>query len=269
MSDAGRIGECNVCHRAVRYVVTVMGSIIPLDVNPHPDGMVAMVPTPSGARAKIFGGSKGLPDVDTTLWRDHRTHCLRRLERDRDRRQARGPSQSEKRCRGCMLPLDRLLAEAGELFHPCCSGHPHHEAPTYIDPPEPEPVIKGDHRPVRNGYMGQVDCAVCQFPWPCPTWQAINIAGPGKVTGGAPSTSMAAALDIASVSGRQRRAVYDTIREAGPDGMTDAELEHTLQVGGSSIRPRRKELQEAALIVESGAQRPTPSGRMAVVWVTT
>ena len=55
------------------------------------------------------------------------------MERARDERHQRGPSQSETRCRGCMLPLDRLLAEAGDLFHPTCSGHRHHEAPTYIE----------------------------------------------------------------------------------------------------------------------------------------
>lgn len=133
MAEVGRIGECNACHQAVRYVVSVAGSIIPLDVNPRAEGMVAMVATPSGARAKIFGGSKGLPDEDTTMWMDHRTVCARRQQARAVARQEQRPSQSDRRCRACMLPLDRVLAEAGDLFHPCCSGHPHHPAPTYME----------------------------------------------------------------------------------------------------------------------------------------
>lgn len=131
--EVGRIGECNDCHMAVRYVVTILGSIIPLDVNPNDSGMVAMVPTPNGARAKVFGGSKGLPPEDAPTFMDHRTVCARRQQAKAVARAERGPSQSETRCRGCMLPLDRVLADLGDLFHPCCSGHPHHPAPTYMD----------------------------------------------------------------------------------------------------------------------------------------
>jgi hypothetical protein len=131
--DVGRIGECNACHHAVRYVVTILGSIIPLDVNPDERGMVAMVPTPNGARAKIFGGSKGLPPEDSPTFMDHRTVCARREQARAVARQERRPSASDTRCRGCMLPLDAVLADAGDLYHPCCSGHPHHPAPTYME----------------------------------------------------------------------------------------------------------------------------------------
>lgn len=133
MSDPGRIGECNACHQAVRYVVTIMGSIIPLDVTPHGEGMVAMVATPTGERAKIFGGSKGLPPDEATRYTDHRSICARRQQARAEAREARGPMQSEKRCRGCMLPLDRVLADLGEIYHPCCSGHPTRLEPTYIE----------------------------------------------------------------------------------------------------------------------------------------
>jgi len=50
-------------------------------------------------------------------------------------------------------------------------------------------------------------------------------------------------------------------------GLTDHEMQAHLNMIGSTQRPRRVELCDKGLVVDSGRQRPTPSGRMAVVWV--
>ena len=79
-------------------------------------------------------------------------------------------------------------------------------------------------------------------------------------------TSKAAAKQIEPTAGTLRRLVYDAIR-ARP--MTDAELQEALGLEGSTERPRRREVQRAGLIEDSGDRRPTPSGRLAVVWRAT
>ena len=38
-------------------------------------------------------------------------------------------------------------------------------------------------------------------------------------------------------------------------------------MSGNTVRPRRIELQEKGLVVDSGRRRPTPSARQAIVWV--
>jgi hypothetical protein len=256
MADVGRIGECNDCHMAVRYVVSVMGSILPLDVNPNPSGMVAMVPTPNGARAKIFGGSKGLPPEDGPTWMDHRTVCARRQQARAVERQQRGPSQSERRCRGCMLPLDRVLAESGDLFHPCCSGHPHHEAPTYI------------HRPVPNGYMDQVDCAVCQSPWPCSeSGQDLKAAGQALALDAADEDWTAAArraIKWLAAQGRPFTSEDVTARTGLPSGAPGTNRNNAV---GALMTSAAK----AGLIAKTGervpSQRPTSHGAEIAQWV--
>jgi predicted ArsR family transcriptional regulator len=95
----------------------------------------------------------------------------------------------------------------------------------------------------------------------------VSSNAPGKAHRHAPETSAKAASDIADISGKQRLLVYKSI-ENSPDGMTDAQLEADLGIQGSSVRPRRKELQERGLIEDSGLRRTTPSGRQAVVWKT-
>lgn len=64
-----------------------------------------------------------------------------------------------------------------------------------------------------------------------------------------------------------RNLVYDALCDAEDQGLTDLELEALLNLSGSSIRPRRRELEVAGLIWDSGQTRVTPSGRAAVVWV--
>lgn len=80
------------------------------------------------------------------------------------------------------------------------------------------------------------------------------------------STSRAAAESVVSITEAGRRAMLSAIKLAGEHGMTDAELETLLERPGNWIRPRRRELEKAGWIRDSGRTRPTTSGRMAVVW---
>jgi hypothetical protein len=50
-------------------------------------------------------------------------------------------------------------------------------------------------------------------------------------------------------------------------GATDEEIQHELQMNPSTQRPRRIELVEAKLVLDSTMKRPTSSGRQAVVWI--
>lgn len=79
-------------------------------------------------------------------------------------------------------------------------------------------------------------------------------------------TSHDAADKITSISGRQRRLVFELIA-ASECGMTDEEMQLQSGLSPSSQRPRRVELVEGGHIVDSGARRKTKSGREAVVWV--
>ena len=79
-------------------------------------------------------------------------------------------------------------------------------------------------------------------------------------------TSKAAAEQIEPTAGTLRRMVLEAIREKPS---TDHELQEALGLEGSTERPRRREVQQAGLIEDSGDRRPTPSGRLAVVWRAT
>ena len=52
-------------------------------------------------------------------------------------------------------------------------------------------------------------------------------------------------------------------------GLTDDEIGATLELGGNSVRPRRRELVERGLVADSGDRRKTATGRRAIVWVLT
>ena len=79
-------------------------------------------------------------------------------------------------------------------------------------------------------------------------------------------TSRAAAESLApaTLNAMQRR-VYEFLAWR-PNGATDEEIAHELEMNPSTVRPRRIELARRGLIVEAGSRRTT-SGRMAVVWV--
>jgi len=62
-----------------------------------------------------------------------------------------------------------------------------------------------------------------------------------------------------------QRRVFEFIRDRGEEGATDEECQRELGMNPSTQRPRRGELVDAGLIVESGT-RLTASRRRAAVW---
>ena len=88
----------------------------------------------------------------------------------------------------------------------------------------------------------------------------------GKVRRDHGATAHEAADRIEGASGKQRAAVLAEIIRSGELGRTDGELAEMLDLNPSSARPRRIELVEAGLIVDSGRTRKTASGRASVVW---
>lgn len=82
-------------------------------------------------------------------------------------------------------------------------------------------------------------------------------------------TRQAAGVAIRPTAAKLRTRVLQFIRSQGTLGATDAEIQEQLEMRGDTERPRRRELQKAGLIVDSGEARTTPSGRAAVVWVGT
>ena len=82
------------------------------------------------------------------------------------------------------------------------------------------------------------------------------------------ATSKDAARLIEPTRGTLRERVLEVIRgNAVLGGLTDEEGMEITGLPPSTYRPRRVELVEANLIVDSGRTRRTKSGRQAVVWV--
>lgn len=79
------------------------------------------------------------------------------------------------------------------------------------------------------------------------------------------ATSLAAAASIKTAIGPLHRQILDHLKSS-PNGATDEELMHALDMGGNTERPRRRELELMGRIVNSGKTRRTRSGREAVVW---
>jgi len=79
-------------------------------------------------------------------------------------------------------------------------------------------------------------------------------------------TGFAAALEIKAPSGTLRRLVYGFIHQSDSHGATDEEIQTGLRMNPSTQRPRRVELVERGLVIDSGKKRLTNSGRQAVVW---
>ena len=82
------------------------------------------------------------------------------------------------------------------------------------------------------------------------------------------ATSMAAAAAIEPKAGTLRAAVLTFVRNRGRLGATDEEIQLALHMNGSTERPRRVELQNAGLVIDSTRIRKTRAGRIAVVWIT-
>ena len=81
------------------------------------------------------------------------------------------------------------------------------------------------------------------------------------------ATSRAAAEEIADRTATLRAKVLAHVRACGEAGATDEEMQAALPMPANTQRPRRRELQLAGLIKDSGRMRRTASGRRAVVWV--
>lgn len=81
------------------------------------------------------------------------------------------------------------------------------------------------------------------------------------------ATSREAAESSRESAATMRFRVYQAIRDEGPHGATDEEMQWSLRMNPSTQRPRRGELVTAGMVRDSGRTRPTSSGRRATVWV--
>ena len=81
------------------------------------------------------------------------------------------------------------------------------------------------------------------------------------------ATSYAAAVEIEVGADTLRGQVFRFLRCQGRHGATDEEMQTQLYMNPSTQRPRRVELVAMRMAEDSGRQRKTVSGRMAVVWV--
>lgn len=80
-------------------------------------------------------------------------------------------------------------------------------------------------------------------------------------------TSDKAASFIAPHAPNQRSRVFDVIRDAGAEGLTDEQGQVLTGIKVQSYTPRRRELAVAGLIRDTGERRKTASGCDAAVWV--
>ena len=90
----------------------------------------------------------------------------------------------------------------------------------------------------------------------------LDFAAPAQNT----DTSRGAAKAIESCAQTLRWAVLAFLRRQGELGATDEQIQSSLALNPSTVRPRRGELVSAGLVVDSGLTRPTASGRQAIVW---
>jgi len=81
------------------------------------------------------------------------------------------------------------------------------------------------------------------------------------------ATSREAYLRVLPDAATLRAKVYSYIVRQGTSGATDEEICDALKMGGSTERPRRIELVNGDLVVDSGRQKHTKSGRLAVIWI--
>jgi hypothetical protein len=77
-------------------------------------------------------------------------------------------------------------------------------------------------------------------------------------------TSIAAARRTLPRTGSIRKRIYDYLQQSG--GATDEQIEDALHISGNSVRPSRGSLVEDGLVFDTGTERPTKSGNMAIVW---
>jgi len=80
-------------------------------------------------------------------------------------------------------------------------------------------------------------------------------------------TSIEAAHHAEPKAASLRSIVLAYIRQQGRDGATDEQIQQAIRMNPSTQRPRRVELVEGGLVVDSGGMRKSASCRNAVVWV--
>ena len=103
------VTACRACSRGVRWAVTEAGARILVDADPHPDGVVTVVSTPAGVRARILTGAQ-LP-AQETAYQPHARTCPHAV-----RQAPRGP-----RCERCRGPMPTDLARLERWrWHPNC-----------------------------------------------------------------------------------------------------------------------------------------------------
>jgi hypothetical protein len=93
---------------------------------------------------------------------------------------------------------------------------------------------------------------------------------PTPPSNGTPTSDAAAASLTPETLREQHKKILRALYHA-PDGLTDLELEQATGMGGSTVRPRRGELEiegwiEQRVIAGKPVTRETPSGRKAIVW---
>lgn len=79
-------------------------------------------------------------------------------------------------------------------------------------------------------------------------------------------SSKLAARSMRCSAGAQQQRVLEALQAAGDAGLTDEELQASLNLSGNSERPRRAKLVELGLVRNTGLMRRTKSGHAAVVW---
>lgn len=80
-------------------------------------------------------------------------------------------------------------------------------------------------------------------------------------------TSRAAAESKKDAAPTEKARVLAFLRERGPQGATDEEMQLHLRMPSSTQRPRRVELVKRGDVASEGCTRRTVSGRKATVWV--
>ena len=80
-------------------------------------------------------------------------------------------------------------------------------------------------------------------------------------------TSKLTAQSMRCLAGAQQQRVLECLQRAGDAGLTDEEIQATLNLSGNSERPRRASLVALGLVRDSGVMRKTNANHAAVVWV--
>lgn len=149
MTDLAR---CTACDAEIRWVLTVGGKRMPLDVAKVPDGNVVPTIVDGQRRARVVTGEE-LP-VEGGAWQSHHRTCPNAAD-FRRRKRAATPL-----CGICRTALDPVLAAAGETAHPTCGApddlraavaaslpaRPADPEPTHPEPAAEQLDLMGDHQ---------------------------------------------------------------------------------------------------------------------------